>query len=608
MSARQYITVFLFLATALHASAEIKNQGWWKNSVFYQIYPRSFMDGDKDDGIGDLKGITSKLDHFVDAGVKGIWLSPIYKSPMKDFGYDISDFRNIHEDFGTLKDLEALVKRAKELGLKVILDLVPNHTSDQHEWFQKSVKGEEKYKDYYIWVDPVTAGDTTTPPNNWLSVFGGPAWTYNSMRKQWYFHQFLKEQPDLNYRNSEVEREMKEIIEYWLQKGIDGFRIDAVPHLFEISNITLNEPLSNAIGVEKTDYAYLNHIYTKDQNETYDLVNKWRTIVDNYANNTNEDEKVIMTEAYTTLENTLKFYQSGAHVPFNFKFITDVNSESSAADFKKTMDAWINGIDSNSSVPNWVMGNHDRKRIATRYPNRADQMTMLAMILPGVAVTYYGEEIGMEDNNKITWEETVDQQACNAGRDKFQLVSRDPCRTPFQWKNTRSAGFSSNESTWLPVNANYNTLNLEQQKKDLASHYSVYTNLTRLKNSTRALKTGSYQSILKNNDKLLVIARESDEELVTLVINFSDKEEKIDVSKVTTKTLAKTETRVASVGSKVVVGQQQNNHAMNVPAGASVVLYSTFKEENNSATTEQSNSLLTILLLLLIATALQEQR
>ncbi|XP_015183315.1 PREDICTED: uncharacterized protein LOC107070028 [Polistes dominula] len=477
----------LLFATGL-VNGEIKNKGWWKNAVFYQIYPRSFMDLNND-GIGDLNGITSKLEHFVDAGVDGIWLSPIYASPMVDFGYDISDFRAIHPDFGTMKDFEALLAKAKKLGLKLVLDLVPNHTSHEHEWFKKALAGIKKYKDYYIWKKG-RKNDGVTPPNNWISVFSGPAWTYNETMKEWYFHQFEYRQPDLNYSNPDVRAEMEEVIRFWLRKGIDGFRVDAVPHLFEVDDLR-DEPRSFDPTTTERDYAYLDHIYTKDDPRTYELVQSWRKVLDDYANANNEDEKVMMTEAYTDLQNTTKYYDYGSHIPFNFKLITDVNHTSSATEFKDTIESWIREMPKNG-VANWVLGNHDRSRTISRYPKRGNQMLMLPMILPGVAVTYYGEEIGMVDKRDISWEDTQDPQACNAGKDKYSERSRDPNRTPFQWDYTVNAGFNNGSKTWLPVHENYKVLNLlDQTNSTDQSYYKIYRSLIKLRKTSRVLKEGS---------------------------------------------------------------------------------------------------------------------
>lgn len=483
------------------------------------------MDSDND-GVGDLKGITSKLNHFVDAGVKGIWLSPIFASPMVDFGYDISDFKGIHPEFGTMADFEQMMARAKQLGLKVVLDLVPNHTSDKHEWFQKCLAGVKKYKNYYIWKKG-RKNDGVTPPNNWISVFSGPAWTYNATLKEWYFHQFEYRQPDLNYSNPDVRAEMEDVILFWLKKGVDGFRVDAVPHLFERDHFR-DEPRSSDKTATDRDYTYLDHIYTKDDPRTYELVRSWRKVMDDYANANNEDEKVMMTEAYTSLANTTRYYYYGSHIPFNFKLITDVDNNSTASDFKRVIETWLEQTPQNGSA-NWVLGNHDRPRTASRYPNREAQMTMLPMILPGVAVTYYGEEIGMVDKRDISWEDTKDPQACNAGKDKYQSRSRDPNRTPFQWNGLKNAGFSRGNQTWLPVHENYKSLNLANQKNSVdQTLFKMYQRLIELRNTSRALQEGSIKLKVVNETEgfckgcqFLLVAREIPGETVVLIMNFS---------------------------------------------------------------------------------------
>ena len=549
------------------ADGEIKNKGWWKNTVFYQVYPRSFMDANGD-GIGDLKGITSKLEHFKDAGIGAIWLSPIYASPMVDFGYDISDFRKIDENYGTMADLEELTKKAKELGIKIIMDLVPNHTSDKHQWFIDAMKGNPKYTKYYVLAP---GKDVNKPPNNWISVFSNSAWKYIPDLDLWYFHQFEYRQPDLNYVNKDVQKEMEEIITFWLDKGIDGFRIDAVPHLYEDDELK-DEPKSNTPGaVEGKDYTYLDHIYTKDDPRTYDLVKSWRAVVDKYADEKNQDEKVILTEAYTSLVNTTKYYNYGSHVPFNFNFIMNVNVASKPSEFKKVIEDWMASMPE-GGVANWVMGNHDRSRTATRYPGRADQMTMLAMILPGIAVTYNGEEIAMEDKLDITWEETKDPQACNAGKEHYKEQSRDPNRTPFQWDDTTNAGFSTAKKTWIPVHSNYKTLNLAKQKKDAVSHYKLYQKLTELRNN-EALQTGSLEVQITNEDVLAVI-RYGINETVTLLINFQDSTEKVVDLGGLTRNHTKHTAYVSSIGSKTEWGSTLDPTAIKLQAKESLVLIS----------------------------------
>lgn len=268
------------------------SEEWWPNANFYQIYPRSFQDSDAD-GVGDLNGITQRLEYVKYLGIHAVWLSPIFKSPMKDFGYDISDYRDIHHEFGTMADFERLLKRCSELGIKLLLDFVPNHSSDQHAWFvassDPSHADHAKYKDFYVWHKGGTlANGTRVPPSNWRSIFRFSAWTFHEKRQEYYLHQFLPAQPDLNYRSAALVAEMKDTLRFWLDKGVDGFRIDAVPYLYEIevnsaTNMYDDEPHSNNPSCGPDDHCYLNHPYTSDLDETFEMIYQWREITDSYT-------------------------------------------------------------------------------------------------------------------------------------------------------------------------------------------------------------------------------------------------------------------------------------------------------------------------------------
>lgn len=277
----------LILALCASIGNVFAEDDWWENGHFYQIYPRSFQDYDGD-GIGDLNGITSRLSYLKFIGVTGIWLSPIFQSPMYDFGYDISDFHKIQTEYGTMEDFEALVTRCKELDIKLILDFVPNHCSSQHEWFKKATNPSdpdfEKYKDYFIWHEGKTLENgTRVPPSNWLSYFRGSAWEWNEVRQAYYLHQFLEEQPELNFRNKDVVNEMKDILRFWLRKGVSGFRVDAVPHLFENKQNDAgnyeDEPPSGKCD-DPLAACYLNHTQTMDRDETYDMIYEWRKVLE----------------------------------------------------------------------------------------------------------------------------------------------------------------------------------------------------------------------------------------------------------------------------------------------------------------------------------------
>lgn len=333
----------------------------------------------------------------------GVWLSPIFKSPMVDFGYDTQDYREIHPEYGTMEDFENLIKKAKQVGVKIILDFVPNHTSDESEWFKQSIDGIPPYDNYYVWNDgiPNSVTGKKDPPSNWLSAFRYSAWEWNEVRQQYYLHQFAIAQPDLNYRNPAVVKEMKEVLKFWLAKGVSGFRIDAVPFMYEIEADPItggykDEPRNPAPETcpDSNDHCYLQHVYTQDQPETYDMLYQWRELCEEFKKEHGGDTRILMTEAYTSLPNIVRFYgngqRNGSHVPFNFELISKVNGNSTAKDFNDRIQDWFDAMPNDNRIyANWVMGNHDNKRLASRYPKRADLINMLLQTLPGIAVTYY---------------------------------------------------------------------------------------------------------------------------------------------------------------------------------------------------------------------------
>lgn len=496
--------VFVLLLAPNAIPAELD---WWQNAVFYQIYPRSFKDSNND-GTGDLRGIIQKLDHLVETGVTALWLSPIYRSPQVDFGYDISDFRDIDPLFGNMSDFMELVAEAKAKGLRVILDFVPNHSSDQHEWFQKSENSVPGYEDYYVWKD----GDPSVPPNSWTSYFHGPAWTWSAKRKQWYLHQFASAQPDLNFRNPKVVQEMKDVLTYWLDLGVDGFRVDIITALFEDANYP-DGPLDQ-------------FVYRNDQPETYDMVYQWRMLLDEYQRKNGGDTRVMMTESYADADKLFGYYgnatHNGAHFSFNFWFITQLNKDSTATNIKGVIDKWFSNMPERHTA-NWVLGNHDQSRVASRYgTGRVDGLSMIAMTLPGVAVTYNGEEIGME-NGKVTWSEGWDPQGCNGNQDDWEKNSRDFQRTPYQWDATTNAGFNKGHKTWLPVSDKYTTLNLALQRTDnLKSHYRIYQQLIKLR-QTETLKFGKLRTLALPNNVLVIIRELENKPTYVAVVNVGDR-------------------------------------------------------------------------------------
>ncbi|XP_055295300.1 maltase A3-like [Sitodiplosis mosellana] len=462
---------------------------WWQTASLYQIYPRSFKDSNGD-GIGDLNGITEKLEHLKEIGIAATWLSPIFKSPMKDFGYDVADFYDIQPEYGTLDDFDRLIAKAKTLDIKIILDFVPNHSSDENDWFIKSVNKEPGWEDFYIWHPGYPDENDPTnrlPPTNWISVFRKSAWKWSEKRGEFYFHQFLAGQPDLNYRNPKVVDEMKNVLRFWMDRGVSGFRIDAVPHLFEVpanKNGRLpDEPRSGNTN-DPDDWNYLKHIFTVDQPETIDMVYQWREVLDEHQRQNGGDARIMLTEAYSSLNIISQYFgnatHNGSHVPFNFQLLTRVWNESNAVDYISCIDDFMKIVPKNQ-VANWVVGNHDNHRVGTRLGrDRIDAINMIILTLPGISITYNGEEIGMTDQ-WLSWKDTVDPAACNSNPSIYEQFTRDPERTPFQWDDSTNAGFSTAPKTWLPIADNYKEFNVAKEDSDEKSYLKVFKSLKELR-------------------------------------------------------------------------------------------------------------------------------
>lgn len=488
--------------------------------------------------MGDLNGITSRIPYLKEIGMTGVWLSPIYKSPMADFGYDISNYTAIHHEYGTMEDFENLLKKIKLAGIKLILDFVPNHTSNESIWFQKSEEGDEYYKDFYVW-HPGKINEETgerEAPSNWNSLFRYTAWEWSEKRQEYYLHQCIIQQPDLNYRNPNVVKEMKNVLKFWLDKGVDGFRVDAIPFIFETMNDDgsfPDEPLSGLCD-DPTATCYYNHIYTKDLPETFDMVYQWRELLDQYKKDHGGDTRILMTEGYTSLENILRFYgdsfgRRGAQIPFNFEMIDNINVNSSPQDYKDQIDAWLDNMPQEDDyIPNWVVGNHDNHRVVNRWGlNRGDAFNIMVQTLPGIAVTYNGEELVMTDQ-WISYEDTVDPQACLQDRDHYDALSRDPARTPFQWDDSRNAGFSKANSTWLPVASSYKTVNVKRERATPNSHLNIFKRLTQMRKTRRVLQEGSIESMADRN--LLIYKREIAGTQLFVVLNFGTEDQEIKLS------------------------------------------------------------------------------
>ncbi|HYC38078.1 MAG TPA: alpha-amylase family glycosyl hydrolase [Usitatibacter sp.] len=460
---------------------------WWQRGIIYQVYPRSFLDSNGD-GVGDLAGILARLDYLRWLGVDAVWISPIYPSPMKDFGYDVSDYTGIHPLFGTFEDFDRLVEAAHARDLKVILDFVPNHTSDRHPWFQEArASRDSPRRDWYLWRDPAPGGG---PPNNWLSCFGGSAWEYDEASGQYYYHAFLREQPDLNWRNPAVVAAMLGVLRFWLDRGVDGFRVDVLWHIVKDDQFRDN-PANPDWREGRDPFQALIPMHSTDRPEVHDIIVRMRRLFDEY------EDRVLIGEIYLPVERLVQYYGvdlAGAHLPFNFQLILarwDARHIAGLiAEYERALPegAW----------PNWVLGNHDQHRIASRVGRaQARVAAMLLLTLRGTPTLYYGDEIGMVDV-PIPPDRVQDPFERNVpGRN----LGRDPERTPMQWSAAPHAGFSRVEP-WLPVAADHREVNVEAQRDDPGSMLGLYSRLIALRRGEPALEVGRFEPVEATGDVL----------------------------------------------------------------------------------------------------------
>lgn len=479
---------------------------WWQTGIIYQIYPRSFQDSNGD-GVGDLRGILQHLDYLQWLGITAIWISPIYPSPMADFGYDISDYKGIHPLFGTMEDFDELLRQAHDKGIKVLLDLVPNHTSNQHPWFIESRSSRDNPKrDWYIWKDRREDG---SPPNNWLSVFGGSAWEWDEATHQYYYHAFLKEQPDLNWRNPEVQSAMLDVMRFWLDKGVDGFRVDVMWHMIKDEQFRDN-PVNPNYHAHMATYEQLLPVYSTDQPEVHGIVQKMRKVLDEF------DDRMMIGEIYLPIHKLITYYgpqNNGAHLPFNFMLLSlDWKAQLIAAAI-----AEYEGALPQSAWPNWVLGNHDQPRITSRVGLQQSRLAaMLLLTLRGTPTIYYGEELGMRDV-PIPFNEVQDPQGLNM---PDKNLSRDPSRTPMQWNNGEYAGFSTHQP-WLRLASTYKRVNVELQKDDRYSHLHLYKHLITLRQQEPSLMYGDYKPVYADHQALAYIRQAPGEKAFLIVLNLS---------------------------------------------------------------------------------------
>ncbi|XP_025902060.1 neutral and basic amino acid transport protein rBAT [Nothoprocta perdicaria] len=552
--------VVLVCATIAIIALSPKCLDWWQASPIYQIYPRSFKDSNMD-GNGDLKGIQEKLDHITYLNIKNIWITSFYKSPLKDLGYGAEDFYDVDPMFGSMSDFENLIAAIHDRGLKLIMDLIPNHTSDKHRWFQLSRNRTGKYRDYYVWHDCARAGGSLAPPNNWVSVYGNSSWQFDEVRKQCYFHQFGKEQPDLNFRSPAVQQEIHDIIKFWLGKGIDGFSFSAVKFLLEATHLRDEPQVNKSQNPEDvTAYSQLYHDYTTSQVGTHDLLRGFRHTMDQFSSepgryrfmSSDADDKED-TEA-TMMYYGTSFIQE-TDFPFNFYLINLKNLSGNS--IFEAVNLWMKNMPA-GKWPNWAVGNPGSARISSRIGKEyVNVFNMLLLTLPGTPITYYGEEIGME--NIASGE--VGEEPMN---------STFPEKSPMQWDSKLNAGFTEGNSSWLPVNPDYESVNVEAQKTRSSSSLNLYRELAGLRAAELPLQRG-WMCHVWNDSNLFVYVRELDglDRVFMMVLNFGQ-ESTIDLKAVVPNLPSEASVRLSTNFSNA--GKVVNTQIVKTDTGEGLVL------------------------------------
>jgi len=494
---------------------------WWKKAVVYQIYPRSFLDTDGD-GIGNLNGITAKLDYLNDGtpnslGVDAIWLNPFYPGPQYDFGYDVADIRGIDPQYGTMEDFDHLLAEAHKRNIKVIMDIVPGHTSHLHPWFLDSRSSKQSPKrDWYFWKPPKKF---RRYPNNWLGVFGGRAWEYDGKTKEFYYHNSLPEQPDLNWRNADMAKAFLADMAFWLDKGIDGFRIDVINYTMKDERFR-----NNPLCLGRRPYDMQRHIYDKDRPEAVEVGKKMRALTDLYEN------KMLVGEVYMNNPREAARYlgenDDGLHMAFNFSFMF---SKFSATEFKQKVEVWERAID-NRGWPAYFLSNHDYVRHISRYSKRkwtearARVAAAMLLTLRGTPFLYQGEEIGMR--NVWFWKHEVLDPI---GRQYWPFhPGRDGERTPMQWTGGKNAGFSDAEP-WLRVHRNHKMVNVAAEQVDSGSLLNFYKKLIRLRRENPALHSGRYVPCTGLPDSIFAYFREGEGQKILVALNFANGPQKFPV-------------------------------------------------------------------------------
>jgi alpha-glucosidase len=520
---------------------------WWQDAICYQIYPRSFADGNGD-GIGDIPGIIDKLDYLRSIGVTALWLSPFYPSPNFDWGYDVADYTAVHPDYGTLADIDRLISESNKRNIRIILDLVLNHTSDQHDWFQQSRSGRDNpYHDWYVWRDGKNGG----PPNDWEALFGGSAWQYDETRKQYYYHYFFPEQPDLNWRNPAVKQAIFNAVRFWLDRGVDGFRLDAIGTIYEregfpdcgedasLELLFLNARKAIFEAGDAGGWSTIDRKLRHQQNlpEVHDLMQELRQLIDSY------DERILLGETHE-----VAYYGNGRnelHSVFNFPLISELN----APELRKVLNERLPSLPDGAWEGNTI-GNHDRTRSYTFYADgkhdqqRAQMALAMVMFLRGTPVFYYGEEIGMQDAKPPAIDEFRDglgvwfyhalrrhgeahDEAFTAAVDFF---CRDRCRTPMQWTKEPNAGFSpADVETWLPVRDDFSSgTNVAEQIDDADSMLTFFKQIGAVRQENEALRRGEL-TLLQESGDVLAFWRHTSHQCCLVALNMSAEVAKVEL-------------------------------------------------------------------------------
>jgi alpha-glucosidase len=492
--------------------------------VVYQVYPRSFADANSD-GVGDLPGITKRLDYLSWLGVDAVWISPFYRSPMRDFGYDVSDFRDVDPTFGTLEDFDRLLEEAHGRGIRVVVDFVPNHTSDEHPWFAESRSSRDNPKrGWYVWRDPRPDGSA---PNNWVSYWGGSAWEWDEGTGQYYLHSFMPEMPDLNWRNPEVEEAMLDVARFWLEWGVDGFRVDSAQQILK-DPFFRDNPVNPDAGASA--YKYLGsydlqlHLHDKGHEDLHGVYRRFRVLLDGYARRDGRG-RLAIGEIHVFDRPEWKRHWAGYygadldefHMPFN---LTLVGKQWNAAAFRRAIEE-MEALTPEGAWPNWVLGNHDESRIASRVGREQARAAMLLLLtLRGTPTLYYGDEIGMEDVPVPPGRVRDPFENASPG----QGLGRDPERSPMQWSAGTNAGFCpEGVEPWLPVAGDYREVNVEEQAEDPRSMLSLTRRLLALRQELPALHAGGYEPLLDGvpEDCLAYLRRHVEGGDCFVALNFS---------------------------------------------------------------------------------------